>query len=67
MERIEAIRYTAHSGDVIVTDLRFQADPNVEARWHVADAQGEHAFATVPQWMQYIRETHGWPLASKMV
>jgi len=57
--KIETITYTTAAGEMTVTyDRPF---------WLVNDNGTAHVFESVPQWMAYARENHGWPLALKAV
>lgn len=57
--RIDAVQYeTPDGGTVTVT---FDSP-----EWVVDDNGTEHRFASVPQWMGYVRETYAWPLPSKV-
>lgn len=60
MEKISAVAYSTPAGTTVTVQP-------AEGGWRVDDDGTIHEFASVPQWMGYIRETHGWPLAAKAI
>ena len=59
MNKVEGVTYVTDTGTLTVTYDRPQ--------WVVVDNGAEHRFPSVPAWMAYARETHGWPLTLKAV
>jgi hypothetical protein len=57
MDWIESITYETAEGPVMVR--------KVGADWIVSNLHTgvDVGFATVPEWMSYVKATYGWPLA----
>lgn len=51
---IDSITYKTSTGTMTVTYDR--------PEWVVTDNGTTLRFSSVPEWMQYARETHGWPM-----
>lgn len=55
MERISEVRYET-PGDGTLT-VRHDG-----GEWVVDDNGTVHRFSSVPEWMDYVADTHSWPL-----